>query len=96
MRRTVTLIALAYHAVLAVKDEREDALAACGGLRSLTAARAVISESRAIPPDGNRWSFRWTHQIQIAPLMALARESPLGRSMTLDAWVRYRATSKIA
>jgi hypothetical protein len=43
-------IASAYHAVLAVKDEREDALAACGGLRSLTAARAVILEARAIPP----------------------------------------------
>ena len=40
----------AYHAVLAVKDECEDALAACGGLRSLTAARAVIVSRRAIPP----------------------------------------------
>jgi Domain of unknown function (DUF932) len=40
----------AYHAVLPVKDECEDALAACGGLRSLTAARAVIRETRAIPP----------------------------------------------
>jgi hypothetical protein len=36
--------------MLAVKDEREDAPAACGGLRSLTAARAVIPELRAIPP----------------------------------------------
>jgi len=36
--------------VLAVKDEREDALAACGGLRSLTAARAVIRGRWAIPP----------------------------------------------
>jgi len=40
----------AYHAVLAVKDERADALAACGGLRSLTAARGVIPGVRAIPP----------------------------------------------
>ena len=40
----------AYHAVLAVKDECEDALAACGGLRSLTAVRAVIRGIRAIPP----------------------------------------------
>jgi hypothetical protein len=36
--------------VLAVKDERADALAACGGLRSLTAARAVMDPGRAIPP----------------------------------------------
>jgi Antirestriction protein len=36
--------------VLAVKDEREDALAACGGLRSLTAARGVLVGERAIPP----------------------------------------------
>ena len=36
--------------MLTVKDEREDALAACGGLRSLTAARAVTPEARAIPP----------------------------------------------
>jgi hypothetical protein len=36
--------------VLAVKDECKDALAAFGGLRSLTAARAVILETRAIPP----------------------------------------------
>jgi hypothetical protein len=36
--------------VLAVKDERADALAACGGLRSLTAARAVIPGAWAIPP----------------------------------------------
>lgn len=36
----------AYHVVLAVKDEREDALAAYGGLRSLTAARAVIGGER--------------------------------------------------
>jgi hypothetical protein len=41
---------LAYHVVLAVKDERADALAAYGGLRSLTAARAVIAGMRAIPP----------------------------------------------
>ena len=40
-----------YHAVLAVKDEREDALAACGGLRSLTAPRAVIAPAWAIPPN---------------------------------------------
>ncbi|HEY2662777.1 MAG TPA: hypothetical protein VGI47_00455 [Candidatus Binataceae bacterium] len=40
----------AYHVVLAVKDERGDALAACGGLRSLTAARVVIGPKRAIPP----------------------------------------------
>ena len=31
--------------MLAVKDECEDALAACGGLRSLTAPRAVIGTS---------------------------------------------------
>ncbi len=43
-------MASAYHVVLAVKDEREDALAACGGLRSLTAARDVIRGTRAIPP----------------------------------------------
>jgi hypothetical protein len=36
--------------VLAVKDEREDALATCGGLRSLTAARGVLIGERAIPP----------------------------------------------
>jgi hypothetical protein len=36
--------------VLAVKDEGEDTLAACGGLRSLTAARVVIGRKRAIPP----------------------------------------------
>jgi len=36
--------------VLAVKDEGKDALAACGGLRSLTAARAAIGPTRAIPP----------------------------------------------
>jgi hypothetical protein len=36
--------------VLAVKDEGEDALAACGGLRSLSAARAVIGPAWAIPP----------------------------------------------
>jgi hypothetical protein len=36
--------------VLAVKDEDVDALAACGGLRSLTAARAAILPRRAIPP----------------------------------------------
>ena len=40
----------AYHVVLAVKDERGDALAAFGGLRSLTAARDVIPGVRAIPP----------------------------------------------
>jgi hypothetical protein len=40
----------AYHVVLAVKDECGDALAAFGGLRSLTAARAVIGSKRAIPP----------------------------------------------
>ena len=40
----------AYHVVLAVKDERGDALAACGGLRSLTATRDVIPGVRAIPP----------------------------------------------
>ena len=39
-----------YHAVLAVKDERGDAFAACGGLRSLTAARAVIPDRWAILP----------------------------------------------
>ncbi|MDY0067743.1 MAG: hypothetical protein RBS02_15310 [Steroidobacteraceae bacterium] len=44
------LVVPAYHGVLAVKDERADALAACGGLRSLTAARAVIPGVRAIPP----------------------------------------------
>ena len=44
------LDSIAYHAVLAVKDERGDALAACGGLRSLTAARAVIPGMWAIPP----------------------------------------------
>ena len=44
------LVVPAYHGVLAVKDEREDALAACGGLRSLTAARAVIPRVWAIPP----------------------------------------------
>jgi len=43
-----------YHAVLAVKDECGDALAACGGLRSLTAARAVIPGPRAIPPEIRR------------------------------------------
>jgi hypothetical protein len=42
--------------VLAVKDECGDALAACGGLRSLTAARAVIPESRAIPPETSETS----------------------------------------
>ena len=47
----ITLIASAYHAVLAVKDERGGAPAACGGLRSLTAARAVIRTLRAIPPE---------------------------------------------
>ena len=36
--------------MLAVKDERGDAFAAYGGLRSLTAARAVIPDRRAIPP----------------------------------------------
>ena len=46
----IALIMSAYHAVLAVKDECEDALAACGGLRSMTAARAVIGPTRAIPP----------------------------------------------
>ena len=40
----------AYHVVLAVKDERGDALAAFGGLRSLTAARDVTPGVRAIPP----------------------------------------------
>jgi hypothetical protein len=44
-------IATAYHAVLAVKDECQGAFAACGGLRSLTAARAVIARPRAIPPE---------------------------------------------
>ena len=40
--------------MLAVKDECGDALAACGGLRSLTAARAVIPGPRAIPPEIRR------------------------------------------
>jgi hypothetical protein len=40
-----------YHAVLAVKDECADALAACGGLRSLTAARAVMACAWAIAPE---------------------------------------------
>lgn len=40
----------AYHVVLAVKDEAEDGLAACGGRRSLTAVRGVIRDARAIPP----------------------------------------------
>jgi hypothetical protein len=39
-----------YRAVLAVKDEGGDTLAAFGGLRSLTAARAAISPGRAIQP----------------------------------------------
>ena len=39
------------HAVLAVKDEGEDTLAALGGLRSLTAARAAtLPRGGAIPP----------------------------------------------
>jgi hypothetical protein len=49
-RAGLTLRSSGYHAVLAVKDEREDALAASGGLRSLTAVRAVIGPVRAIPP----------------------------------------------
>jgi hypothetical protein len=48
--RAGLLPATGYRAVLAVKDEGEDALAAFGGLRSLTAARAAISPERAIPP----------------------------------------------
>ena len=36
--------------MLAVKDECEDAFAACGGLRSLTAVRDVIRGLWAIPP----------------------------------------------
>ena len=37
--------------MLAVKDDRGDAVAACGGLRSLTAPRAVLgSAQQAIPP----------------------------------------------
>ena len=40
--------------MLAVKDECGNALAACGGLRSLTAARAVIPGPRAIPPEIRR------------------------------------------
>jgi hypothetical protein len=39
-----------YRTVLAVKDEGGEALAACGGLRSLTAARAAMFPKRAIPP----------------------------------------------
>src|SRR5690606_5266817 len=50
----------AYHAVLTVKDERDDALAACGGLRSLTAARAVIGGER-------RQSRRCLRRLRHAP-----------------------------
>lgn len=39
--------------MLAVKDEGPSTLAACGGLRSLTAARALIAHRRAIPPKIN-------------------------------------------
>jgi DNA repair protein RadC len=44
--------------VLAVKDEGEDTLAACGGLRSLTAARAAMFPRRAIPPETSERTMR--------------------------------------
>lgn len=48
-RRAGCLEGRAYHVVLAVKDEAEDGLAACGGRRSLTAVRGVIGDAAGNP-----------------------------------------------
>jgi hypothetical protein len=58
--------------VLAVKDERA-ALAAFGGLRSLTAVRAVIARERAIPPQ-----FTWSTD------MTQSDNLPKGTEATAD------------
>lgn len=67
--------------MLAVKDECEDALAACGGLRSLTAARAVILGLRAIPPKTPETSMNSSlfHRIEAYPVSEHARLGTLPR-----------------
>jgi hypothetical protein len=77
--------------VLAVKDEGEDTLAAQGGLRSLTAPRAVIRGTRAFPP-------RNFSRIQIMNTNALSfasHASAFDRGLTLDT-VRQRAPAVFA
>ena len=81
-----------YRAVLAVKDEGRDALAACGGLRSLTAARAAIGPSRAIPPKTNSETLIMNANVDIS---LPSHANAFDRGLTLDA-VRTRAPAVFA
>ncbi len=71
----------AYHGVLAVKDECEDALAACGGLRSLTAARAVIPVTRASRPRTITRNFTMN---TVASFVVPSRANAFQRSLSID------------
>ena len=82
----------AYRAVLAVKDECADALAACGGLRSLTAARAVIRADAGNPAQDH---LEDPTMNTISTLSFASHANVFGRSLSLEA-LRERAPAVFA
>ena len=84
----MSLVFSAYHAVLAIKDERENALAACDGLRE----RQQVSESvllkrlidSAVHSVGQRDADVLRSPPPTAARLAPMRTSASGRSMAVD------------